>query len=173
MTNTDDILKKYGAKIESKMGEYDSNSKNVMKFSHSYEKFKEAMLPEFSRYERWCKSLGNLFVMKIAEKDKKRIDRNIEIAHLNLNASEVMVFSTVLMFLVLFGGALFSTAMWLLFGTFSFMFLFLIFFLMIRRPPRSTLFPYTTLFRSAVSLASMRPQHSGCGNLLSMSYSVR
>src|SRR3712207_7637993 len=27
------------------------------------------------------------------------------------------------------------------------------FFLMIRRPPRSTLFPYTTLFRSAVRLA--------------------
>src|SRR5256885_12677540 len=45
---------------------------------------------------------------------------------------------------------------------------FLFFFLMIRRPPRSTLFPYTTLFRSAgetvlvwgigggVSLAAMR-----------------
>src|SRR5437588_12911178 len=30
----------------------------------------------------------------------------------------------------------------------SFSFLFLFFFLMIRRPPRSTLFPYTTLFRS-------------------------
>src|SRR5688572_33436318 len=30
----------------------------------------------------------------------------------------------------------------------SFLFLFLFFFLMIRRPPRSTLFPYTTLFRS-------------------------
>src|SRR6185503_20890798 len=28
--------------------------------------------------------------------------------------------------------------------------LFLFFFLMIRRPPRSTLFPYTTLFRSLV-----------------------
>src|SRR2546430_16627801 len=28
------------------------------------------------------------------------------------------------------------------------------FFLMIRRPPRSTLFPYTTLFRSAETLAS-------------------
>src|SRR5216683_6652537 len=28
----------------------------------------------------------------------------------------------------------------------------LIFFLMIRRPPRSTLFPYTTLFRSSPSL---------------------
>src|SRR3712207_7814070 len=30
------------------------------------------------------------------------------------------------------------------------MFLFLFFFLMIRRPPRSTLFPYTTLFRSRI-----------------------
>src|SRR6267378_7990819 len=28
---------------------------------------------------------------------------------------------------------------------------FVFFFLMIRRPPRSTLFPYTTLFRSAVT----------------------
>src|SRR2546425_11729160 len=30
---------------------------------------------------------------------------------------------------------------------------FFFFFLMIRRPPRSTLFPYTTLFRSPMSLA--------------------
>src|SRR3712207_8220862 len=30
----------------------------------------------------------------------------------------------------------------------------LLFFLMIRRPPRSTLFPYTTLFRSAFTLPS-------------------
>src|SRR2546430_10104796 len=34
------------------------------------------------------------------------------------------------------------------------------FFLMIRRPPRSTLFPYTTLFRS--SLWTLRPL-PGCG----------
>src|SRR6204780_5867161 len=33
------------------------------------------------------------------------------------------------------------------------------FFLMIRRPPRSTLFPYTTLFRSPAAAAS-----SWCGN---------
>src|SRR5258708_24014707 len=35
--------------------------------------------------------------------------------------------------------------------TFSHLFLFFFFFLMIRRPPRSTLFPYTTLFRSNLS----------------------
>src|ERR1039457_7302913 len=35
------------------------------------------------------------------------------------------------------------------------------FFLMIRRPPRSTLFPYTTLFRSAIAC---RPKPQGSGN---------
>src|SRR3989337_3120699 len=35
--------------------------------------------------------------------------------------------------------------------------LFLFFFLMIRRPPRSTLFPYTTLFRSTCCPASPTP----------------
>src|SRR5476651_2806743 len=33
---------------------------------------------------------------------------------------------------------------------------FFVFFLMIRRPPRSTLFPYTTLFRSAVTALHQR-----------------
>src|SRR5947209_14610440 len=33
---------------------------------------------------------------------------------------------------------------------------FLFFFLMIRRPPRSTLFPYTTLFRSRLRCAAAR-----------------
>src|SRR5207249_10932552 len=42
--------------------------------------------------------------------------------------------------------------------TFATLFI-ILFFLMIRRPPRSTLFPYTTLFRSRASLrrASARP----------------
>src|SRR3712207_8848199 len=35
--------------------------------------------------------------------------------------------------------------------------MFVFFFLMIRRPPRSTLFPYTTLFRSGWSNTSRRP----------------
>src|SRR5438270_10244162 len=40
---------------------------------------------------------------------------------------------------------------------------FCFFFLMIRRPPRSTLFPYTTLFRSASSPTRCRPSgHRRC-----------
>src|SRR5260370_19646155 len=42
------------------------------------------------------------------------------------------------------------------------------FFLMIRRPPRSTLFPYTTLFRSpggsGVKVPGASPRHSSAGS---------
>src|SRR3712207_8364662 len=41
--------------------------------------------------------------------------------------------------------------------------LFVVFFLMIRRPPRSTLFPYTTLFRSAGPLPGPVHRHGERG----------
>src|SRR3712207_7081635 len=49
---------------------------------------------------------------------------------------------TVLLMLLLYSQSVFS----------------IFFFLMIRRPPRSTLFPYTTLFRSQDEEAGNRPQ---------------
>src|SRR2546425_5948679 len=55
-----------------------------------------------------------------------------------------------------------------MFHTFSLVLFFLFFFLMIRRPPRSTLFPYTTLFRSRQlqlqcggERSRVRRQHAG------------
>src|SRR5437899_7351161 len=50
-----------------------------------------------------------------------------------------------------------------------------IFFLMIPRPPRSTLFPYTTLFRSVLHLpytakAAARPPHSKVCNISFMGF---
>src|SRR5579883_3620130 len=44
-------------------------------------------------------------------------------------------------------------------------FLFFFFFLMIRRPPRSTLFPYTTLFRSRHRTAKRPHQRPPCCSL--------
>src|SRR5256886_5360997 len=41
-----------------------------------------------------------------------------------------------------------------------------IFFLMIRRPPRSTLFPYTTLFRSLYMLQVLKEVEDRYGNVL-------
>src|SRR5215213_10351172 len=43
---------------------------------------------------------------------------------------------------------------------FMFCFFFFVFFLMIRRPPRSTLFPYTTLFRSRPARPPGRAAHA-------------
>src|SRR2546430_17128589 len=40
------------------------------------------------------------------------------------------------------------------------MFIFIFFFLMIRRPPRSTLFPYTTLFRSQTETVITGPDNA-------------
>src|SRR5690349_24863014 len=40
------------------------------------------------------------------------------------------------------------------------------FFLMIRRPPRSTLFPYTTLFRSLAGMATAETSRSSCARYL-------
>src|SRR2546426_12808904 len=40
------------------------------------------------------------------------------------------------------------------------MIFFLFFFLMIRRPPRSTLFPYTTLFRSLIDQLNLHYLHA-------------
>ena len=129
--STDDILKKYGAKIESEMRGFNKSSVQGKGFSQSYEKFRSSMLPEFSRYERWCKSMGSLFKIKVGEKDRVRIERSVEIAHLDVTPSEVVVFSTVLLFLTIFGGALFFTGIWLLGGGFSFMGLFFVFLLAI------------------------------------------
>src|SRR5690349_24985692 len=45
--------------------------------------------------------------------------------------------------------------------------MFLFFFLMMRRPPRSTLFPYTTLFRSNLALISTQ-SGSSCSKATSI-----
>src|SRR3712207_9256293 len=42
------------------------------------------------------------------------------------------------------------------------------FFLMIRRPPRSTLFPYTTLFRSCEAFEMLEPPHDVTGLALNL-----
>src|SRR5258708_29075416 len=59
----------------------------------------------------------------------------------------------------------------LLYHSFVLLIFFSFFFLMIRRPPRSTLFPYTTLFRSggisegAGHGSRARGSQAGCGHL--------
>jgi len=118
--STEEILKKYGAKIEKEIRTEGQG------FSKSYEEFRSSLTPELTRYERWCKALGNFIHVKVGEKDKVKIEKSIEIAHLNLNASEVVVFSLFLLFAVLFGGILFFVGLYLLTGAFPIILLFLV-----------------------------------------------
>jgi len=118
---TDEILKKYSAKIEKQMGDFSNSSK----FSKSYEEFKKGMIPSFSRYEKWAKAFGNVFHIKLKKESEEKIQKAIDVAHLNLTPSETAVFSVVSLLLILFLGGLLFTGIWFLTGAFSFMLLIL------------------------------------------------
>lgn len=112
---TKEILDKYSGKLEREVVGYTPQTH----FSKSYQEFKQAMTPTFSLYEKWCKSLGNIFTLKLADKDRARIERQIEIAHLNLSASEVVVFSVSVLLISFFALMLAFVAVYLITGAFS------------------------------------------------------
>ena len=67
----DEILRKHSAKIEKKMGSAPTNID--VNYSSAYDRFKKEMVPELSRYEKWCHSLGNVVKLKISKKDEDRM----------------------------------------------------------------------------------------------------
>ena len=77
--SVDDIMKKYGSKIEKNI-QTSPNPAN-QNYSREYVKFKQEMIPEISKYERWCKSLGSLIKLNVSKKDEEKIRRQLEIAH--------------------------------------------------------------------------------------------
>jgi Flp pilus assembly protein TadB len=100
MVDVKDILNKYGRKIE---GEIETSSVNAGdSYSSEYQTFKEEMAPELTRYEKWCSSLGNIIKFKPSEKDRARVQRDIEIAHLNVSPEQALTLSLVSLFLVFF-----------------------------------------------------------------------
>jgi Flp pilus assembly protein TadB len=97
---TRDILNKYSAKLESEINIEKSNTET--NFSSEYQRFKQDMIPEISKYERLAKSLGNVIKIKVAEKDRIRIQKQLDSAHLETTPSEAMglaLFSSVSVFL--------------------------------------------------------------------------
>ena len=99
-----DILRKYVAKIEGKVGPASANLAGG--YTSAYASFKQEMAPELSKYEKWCKSLGNVIKLKVSEKDAIKIKKQLDIAHLDIEPWQalglgVMVFITIF-FLVYF-----------------------------------------------------------------------
>ena len=109
MASADEILKKYSKKLESQIGTESSPS-----YSSEYLRFKEEMIPEITSYEKWAKSLGNIFRIKVAEKDRIRIQRYLDIAHLDVEPTNALTLSALSMLSVFFGTILLTIAIYLI-----------------------------------------------------------
>jgi len=123
MRDTKDILRKYSGKIEKQL--------NNQGQSREYTSFKKEMIPELSKYEKFCKTLGNFIKLKVAEKDKKKIQRYIDIAHLEVAPEQCITLSIMSFLSVFLIGILISVAVTLIkgsFASFPILFLFLVIF---------------------------------------------
>ena len=96
--SADDVMQKYSGKLDKQVKT--AKSKNV-NYSREYVKFKKEMAPELTRYEKWCQSLGKKVKLNVAEKDKDNIQRQLDIAHLDLQPWQPLTLS-VLSFLGIF-----------------------------------------------------------------------
>lgn len=122
-----DILRKHSARIE---GQIKSDSFGDVSYSREYVKFKGEMAPELSRFEKWCRTLGNVIKLNISKKDETRIKRELEIAHLDLEPWQVLTLSVMSFVSIFILGLLISLAITLIRGDLT-SFPVLFFFLMI------------------------------------------
>ncbi len=123
----DDIFKKYSRKIENEI-HTDPFLGKQKDFSREYLQFKREMAPELSRYEKWCASLGNLIKIKLAKKDEVKIQKQLDVAHLDVNPSQVMTLALAALLLSFFVGVFLSLGIYFIAGSFPVLFLFLVLF---------------------------------------------
>ena len=101
--NVKEVLDKYSGMIESKI-------QSERDYSGDYLKFKEELSPKLSSYEKLCKSLGGIIKLKVSEKERVIIQKDLEAAHLDLEAWQTATASFVAFFSMFFFGLLSSLA---------------------------------------------------------------
>jgi len=120
MATTKEILNKYSSRIESQISNYNTGSN-----SKDYTQFKEEMIPKLTKYEKWAKSLGNFVKLKVAEKDRLKVQRFLDTAHLDISASQALSLALLSMIVVFALSILTTLAIYFITGSFSLLFLFL------------------------------------------------
>ncbi|MDO8623577.1 MAG: hypothetical protein Q7R52_04995 [archaeon] len=113
MSDIKDIFKKYGVKIDEQIS---STNLSKINFSQEYLTFKQEMAPELSRYEKWCKSLGNVIKINLSPKDEIKIKKQIYSAHLDIQPWQAVTLSVMAFLSVFFVGILLSVAIMLIQG---------------------------------------------------------
>ena len=121
--DADEILKKYGRKIENEIATEKIETGN---FSREFAQFKEDMMPNLTRYERYCHGVGNLLALKLAQKDEEKVQRQINIAHLDVSPSQAVGLAIFSLIIVFFAGLFISVGIFLITETFPFLFLMLV-----------------------------------------------
>lgn len=119
----EEILKKYAGKLEKQVKTEEAAPAG--EFGAEYLKFREGMMPQFSKYEQWANNLGNVITLKLAKKDEERIQKELDTAHLNITPSQAVALAIVALFGVFFTGVLLFVFWWIFTGNLSFIFLFL------------------------------------------------
>ncbi|MEM4325764.1 MAG: hypothetical protein QXU40_00490 [Candidatus Pacearchaeota archaeon] len=123
----EDILKKYKREIESKISQSDLPESG---YSKEYLQFKKERIPTLSHYEKLCKSLGSIIKIRFSEKDTQKIQKYIDIAHLDIEPWQPLSLSVVSFVFLIFIGIVLSTAISLIKGGlehFPFVLFFLVF----------------------------------------------
>lgn len=122
--DVDSIFEKYSRKIEQQIQTDKFGAERDA--SIDYMQFKKEMAPELSRYERWCKSLGNVIKLKVALKDELKIQKQLNTAHLDITPSQALTLAVVTLLITFFAGLLLSLGIFLITGAFPILFLFLV-----------------------------------------------
>lgn len=117
-----DIFQKYGRKLDQ---EVVNDSIDTGSFSKEYQQFKSDMMPQLTRYEQLCKTLGNIITFRVSEKDRVKIQKQLDIAHADITPNQTLALAIVSFITLLFAGILIDVLLFLMTGSFSIMFLIL------------------------------------------------
>lgn len=118
MPTTDEILAKYSGKIEAQL-----NSSPA--YSKEYQQFKQDMLPEITKYRRWAESLGNLIKINTSEKDREKVQKYLDIAHLDVTPSQALTLAIISLLVVFLGTIIFVAGILFITGEFQILLLLL------------------------------------------------
>lgn len=109
--SVEEVLRKYQSKIESQMNSFSE--------SKAYSKFKEESFKEYSNYEKWCNSLGNIIKINPSKKDEEKIKKHISQARLSIEPWQAISLSVMSFIFVFFLGLIVSVAIALIKGSFA------------------------------------------------------
>ncbi len=123
MENVKDILKKYSRKINDDIL---TNRLDVSQVSAEYDKFKQDLMPELSKYEKWAKNIGSIIKFRLSRKDDAKISKDLQVAHLDVESGEVVGLAVIASLSLFFVGGIISFSIWFLGNDFPSFFLILI-----------------------------------------------